>query len=173
MAETKRGNGKFCSISCSVKYNNKLRRKNQKHNTICAYCNISFYKPKSKLGNSKSGLYFCCRDHKDISQRIGGIKEIQPPHYGTSKNINSLLYRKKAFESYPHHCNKCGRNEHINVLEIHHKDRNKTNNNISNLEILCPTCHQIHHFVDKSGRWSLTKLKNNLFVYIPPSLLFL
>lgn len=31
------------------------------------------------------------------------------------------------------------------ILEIHHKDENKTNNEVSNLEYRCPNCHNICH----------------------------
>jgi ribosomal protein S27E len=33
----------------------------------CAFCGIKFLKPNSKLANSRSGLYFCCREHKDAA----------------------------------------------------------------------------------------------------------
>lgn len=55
-------------------------------------------------------------------------------------------------------CFKCKISEWINKklkLHIHHKDGNKCNNNISNLEYLCPNCHSIEHY-DEDGR-----LKNN------------
>ena len=46
----------------------------------CAYCGKHFYKPKSKL-NSKSGLYFCCREHKDLQSEqnlnFSGIEDIE------------------------------------------------------------------------------------------------
>ncbi len=40
-------------------------------------------------------------------------------------------------------CNRCGTEER---LVIHHKDNNPTNNNHTNLEILCGYCHRIHHY---------------------------
>ena len=43
----------------------------------CAYCGKKFIRLNSKLNNSKSGIYFCCREHKDLAQRIEfGLKEI-------------------------------------------------------------------------------------------------
>lgn len=43
----------------------------------CSYCNNNFYSKKSRLKKSKSGLYFCCREHKDLAQRIEhGFKNI-------------------------------------------------------------------------------------------------
>ena len=63
----KRGHGKFCNLRCSTQYNSKERaRQNaKKPNVNCAMCNKEFYKTISKMKLSKSGLYFCCRAHKD------------------------------------------------------------------------------------------------------------
>ncbi len=35
------------------------------------------------------------------------------------------------------------------VLQVHHKDRNRTNNTLINLEILCPNCHASEHYLKK------------------------
>lgn len=135
---TKRGHGKYCSLSCAGK-----DRPPKKPNVSCAYCDKKFYKSKSKINQSKSGLFFCCREHKDLAQRIGGIKEIQPDHYGTSGGRNG--YRKLAFKYYPHKCNRCGYDKFSQALQVHHIDEDRNNNELSNLEILCPTCHwEIH-----------------------------
>lgn len=53
-------------------------------------------------------------------------------------------YRKIAFDVYPHKCARCGY-ENILALEVHHKDKNRNNNSIENLEILCCNCHTIKH----------------------------
>ena len=42
-------------------------------------------------------------------------------------------------------CQRCGYNNEPLILGIHHKDRNRHNNDISNLEILCPNCHSLEH----------------------------
>jgi hypothetical protein len=43
------------------------------------------------------------------------------------------------------HCERCGFSEFPDILGIHHKDRNRHNNALSNLEVLCPNCHSIEH----------------------------
>lgn len=43
-------------------------------------------------------------------------------------------------------CEKCGLSEWLNnpiPLELHHIDYNRYNNNLSNLQILCPNCHAL------------------------------
>ena len=37
---------------------------------------------------------------------------------------------------------------------MHHKDRNRSNNDPCNLEILCPTCHDLEHFLKGDGMYS-------------------
>lgn len=81
-----------------------------------------------------------------------------PPHYGTG---SSLDYRKLAFESLPNQCAVCGWSDYLEVLEVNHKDLNRNNNSIENLEILCPTHHQVFHYLDGSGRWSGNSAPHN------------
>ena len=58
-----------------------------------------------------------------------------------------------AFEIYKIKkiCNRSGSNKNICV---HHIDENKKNNEISNLEVICKTCHNIHHFTGKKYQLS-------------------
>lgn len=42
-------------------------------------------------------------------------------------------------------CSRCGYNKHPQLLGIHHKDKNRENNNIENLEVLCANCHSEAH----------------------------
>lgn len=102
----------------------------------CAHCNKKFTIPKSKLDKSKSGLVFCSRECKDIGQMY--IKNIQPSHY---KNKS---YRNKALKIKGYKCNKCG-NEDKDVLQVHHRDKNRDNNSLENLEVLCANCHIKEH----------------------------
>lgn len=138
-----------------TKYEN-VRRDNRKHHICplcqqedkiasrieieCAYCKKKIFRAPSKLENSKSGLYFCCREHKDKAQMLNtgnNFNDIRPEHYGNGKN-----YRDKAFREYPNECSVCGWNEDIDILEVHHIDENRENNEIDNLILLCPICHR-------------------------------
>lgn len=46
-------------------------------------------------------------------------------------------------------CEKCMYNK-AEILQIHHKDRNRKNNDLSNLELICPNCHYEEHLLEKS-----------------------
>ncbi len=136
-----RGWGKFCSKSCSSTYTAKLKFPKEP-NENCAACGVKFYKPKGERKSSKSGLFFCCREHKNISARLEGIKEIHPPHYGTGV----WDYRVQAFKIKEAKCERCHYNANRAAIVIHHKDRNRTNNSPDNLEVLCANCHAIEHY---------------------------
>lgn len=150
--ELDRGNGKFCSLSCSSRYAGAQRARNRQPNVTCAYCGKPFYKTPSSMRCSRSGLFFCCRQHKDQAQRIGGLKQIMPAHYGASGTVRT--HRKRVLATRDNSCNRCGWNDYPAILHVHHRDRDKRNNKDENLEILCPTCHEVDHFLAGDGRWS-------------------
>jgi 5-methylcytosine-specific restriction endonuclease McrA len=72
------------------------------------------------------------------------------PMYGKLKNQNAQYidgrksYRRYAFGLYgkKKECERCGAKE---KLHIHHKDRNRKNNEAENLEVLCIPCHHEEH----------------------------
>lgn len=149
--EHNRGNALFCSKGCFKLY--KRPKINKEPNVICSNCNVAFYKTTSKMQNSKSGLFFCSRSCKDNAQKLGGIKEIQPYHYGTISKDNPDHYRRIAFANYLHKCNRCNYDKHKSILEVHHIDRNRMNDDIANLEILCANCHLEEHLLKGDGKF--------------------
>lgn len=56
-------------------------------------------------------------------------------------------YRKLAFSVYASKCDECGfPGSPDNRLEVHHRDEDRSNNDIGNLQILCRDCHRFLHF---------------------------
>lgn len=47
----------------------------------------------------------------------------------------------------------CERCASVNQLQRHHKDRDPTNNDLSNIEVLCQRCHFEEHMSD--GTWGI------------------
>ena len=149
--EINRGNAKFCSRSCAASYGNRKRKK-ERVEVNCAYCGKPLKKLESRIQNSKTGIFFCCREHKDKGQRIeSGIEDIQPDHFGNGEKS----YRGKALreQKSPHHCSKCEKSLPKPILEVHHIDGDRENNSLENLKVLCPTCHRLEHYQEKTGRW--------------------
>jgi 5-methylcytosine-specific restriction endonuclease McrA len=58
------------------------------------------------------------------------------------KNVHDYVIRENLLENK---CNICGLHDYWNgkpiVLHLHHIDGNRKNNDINNLEMLCPNCH--------------------------------
>lgn len=148
--EVNRGNGKYCSKHCFTESRRGLKIVEHKPNVICAMCGTAFYKSLDRQENSKSGLFFCAKICKDNAQRLGGIKDIQPGHYGTGIST----YRQNALRLLLNECNICGYNSYTKVLEIHHKDGDRTNNEVDNLEVLCPTHHKEKDYTRRGIIWA-------------------
>lgn len=96
----------------------------------CDYCGKEFTRLKSDVKTSKSGYHYCS-------------KECGNRHKNSFvKSDNSFAYRRNAFDNYEHKCAVCGWAEDIRLLEVHHIDENRENNELDNLIILCPICHK-------------------------------
>ncbi len=56
--------------------------------------------------------------------------------------IRLLMIRNKK-------CEQCAYNK-VEILEVHHKDRNREHNNLNNLKLLCPNCHSEEHYLGRA-----------------------
>jgi len=133
----------YCSLICARSGSKKWIT------TTCAQCKLPFELVVSKIKKSKSGLHFCSKVCKDKAQRLGGIVEVLPSHYGTS-----VLNYRRLFEEVELSCKRCGYDEFKSSVDIHHIDENRHNNNKENLMPLCKNCHQGLH----CGFWKLEDL---------------
>jgi len=58
-------------------------------------------------------------------------------------------YRRIAFTAYPAHCDCC---HSTDALHVHHRNKDRSNNSVENLQILCPPCHvKAHKTEPKTG----------------------
>jgi 5-methylcytosine-specific restriction endonuclease McrA len=146
----KRGDGKYCSRECCGLAKT-AGRVPKKKNFVCDECGVAFF--RAKKSTSKHGLAFCSRKCKEKAQAFGGKHpEIRPPHYGSG--VSPYSYRKAVDLSS---CMRCGYNEHTEILQVHHRDRDRTNNLQENLEVLCPNCHLWEHYTSKDGLYNNRK----------------
>lgn len=133
-----------CSTACSGKQHRRRVR------VKCAMCHKRFERTVNKLKNSKSGVTFCTRACKDIGQRIEGIGAIHPAHYGNGK----FAYRNKAFKSLPAKCARCGYAKDKKMLDVHHRDRDRAHNHVTNLEVVCVWCHAVETRRVRAHPWN-------------------
>lgn len=125
----KLGYGVYCSRRCSD-----LGRRNGQ-TVSCANCKKLFYAPQKQLLRSKSKLNFCSR--QCFSQSHVGVHH---PLWKTGENAYLSLMRKKRKQV----CRRCGM-KNKRVLLVHHIDKNRKNNVLSNLVWLCRNCHHLVH----------------------------
>lgn len=85
---------------------------------------------------------------RDTREQVVCSRACSNTYFRSGENNGNWLggvnYRKKAFDFYGTDCCKCGYNN-IDALEVHHKDKNRENNDLSNLEVLCANCHTLTH----------------------------
>jgi hypothetical protein len=137
--EFKRHAGKiaqeFCSKSCLAQFQTiDWRGKERK----CMGCNDAFMPTD--------------REHRYCTK--GCVSKSNAIH----KFANGISVHRKTAKSYLNktHCERCGWSQEPGILELHHRDRNGRNNDIKNLEVLCPNCHSLEHFEANDGQF-----KNN------------
>lgn len=143
-------NPKFCSRSCSAKYNNSKypkRRLLRYREEKCVICGKSLFATKCKK--------FCS---KKCSGKFKHEKTIKLFEVGIFLYPQTI--RRIMLEKFGNKCNRC--NEHLwnNLpipLEVNHIDGNSNNNLLDNLELICPNCHaQTPNYKSKnkkSGRY--------------------
>jgi hypothetical protein len=115
-----------CSKSCS----HAIQRK--RIAVQCTNCKDLILRKPSTLKSSKVFCSMSCRSTWYDTKRCGE----QHPNYTTGKSS----YRRKAMTHYGPACTVCGYSVEC-VLQVHHRDGNRLNNAIDNLDVLCPTHH--------------------------------
>jgi hypothetical protein len=107
----------------------------------CHSCGKEVYKTQKALRGSKSKTYFCT---KSCQTKWRNSVFIGPKHANWKSgrySYKSVMLRNKV----PKICKIC-KNKDGRVLAVHHLDKNKKNNNLSNLIWLCHNCHfLVHH----------------------------
>lgn len=130
---------KFCDKSCAASYNNQYTKKKNRHKH-CKNCGVEIPVQNTYCSNK-------CQREFQFTEYIrkwkSGLVNGLCGKYAVSKHI-----RKFLMEKHNYRCSRCGWGE-INPftktvpLEVHHKDGDYTNNDETNLELLCPNCHSL------------------------------
>lgn len=143
-------------------------------NTKCVVCEKDIYKRPSQL-KLNGGRAFCgqkcyglfCRKEKPCNvcgkmilasankktcsrncaniNRAGIRYKINRPRdkVKAQQALKVILFRERGIV-----CERCGFSKR-EILQVHHRDRNRNNNEIANLELICPNCHYEEHHIRK------------------------
>lgn len=137
-----KGHGKYCSQKCCIE--------NQKTGKLfsCFMCKKKAYRSRGQQKKSRSGRYFCSKSCQTTWRNT--IVYVGKNHsnwkHGTTAYRN-IMKRAKIAPI----CARCN-NDDVRILTAHHKDRNRQNNDVSNLVWLCHNCHfLVHRYKSEAG----------------------
>jgi hypothetical protein len=143
---------KFCSRSCSAKYNNVQKGLNSRQ--VCTFC-------KKKYAARHKNSTYCSRACMGASRTRETIQAwIDDPTTGTFEQGLKRAIRSYLIEQANYQCSQCQWGE-INPttgkapLEVDHIDGDCYNNRAENLRVLCPNCHSLtptYKALNKSSR---------------------
>ena len=133
--EIERNKGKvFCTMAC---YGISCRKE-----VPCVICG----KPILGGANKKTCSRSCANKHR------AGIKYLQNRPRDKVKSQRSLKIR--LLNRRGKACEICGYDKY-EILQVHHKDKDRNNNNLDNLQLICPNCHFEEHYLERSWLRSL------------------
>lgn len=117
--------GVFCSLDCYGK--------SQQKSLPCLVCN----KPILAHFNKKTCSRSCANIHRAGIKYTGRAPK--------DKVKTQRLLKERLIKVRGEMCERCGYNK-LKILQVHHKDRNRDNNELGNLELICPNCHCEEHY---------------------------
>ena len=144
----------------------------RKPNTECLLCKKTIYRRPSEIEENK-GRVFCgakcygisCR--KEISCAacgkllLSGLNKKTCSRSCANKHRTGIQYKLnlpkekvadlrqiklRLVEVRGAKCERCFYNK-LEILHVHHKNRNRDDNDLKNLELICPNCHYEEHYL--------------------------
>ena len=144
-------------------------------NTECSVCNTPIYRRPAQI-KMNDGKVFCSNSCYGVSCRkeepciicgkllLAGLNKktcsrscANTHRAGIKYKMNSPRDKVKSqrslklllLEQRGKLCERCNYPKY-QILEVHHKDRNRENNSLKNLALICPNCHAEEHLLEKS-----------------------
>lgn len=130
----KRGWSNCCSIKC------RTQRQKIGEFVNCEICGKGIWKTPKDFKKSKSGKFFCSKSCQTKWRNVQYSGENHALWQGGEYVYRDLMLNSNNKQI----CNKCGEKD-LRVLVVHHLDKNRKNNDISNLVWLCRNCHHLVH----------------------------
>jgi hypothetical protein len=126
---------KYCSDACSYKasknWGSIVRN--------CDYCGRKLKRKPSEL------IHKSCACSKECKYAL--MRKDKSDAKGWN-SVKAWMKRHGLIEQ----CERCGFRKQ-ELLVIHHKDRDRKNNDLKNLEVLCPNCHAAEHLNEAKRGW--------------------
>lgn len=143
------GYGVYCSRNCR-----NIGMREGKY-VKCDICKMQIYKRPLEILRSKSKKYFCSKSCQAIwrNKYFSGNKHLL--WKGGHSTYRDKMFAKQEKQA----CTLC-KVKDKRVLAVHHIDKNRSNNSISNLAWLCHNCHYLVHFYEKE-RQKFELLRSN------------
>ncbi len=135
-----KGLGKYCSTECFH-----LSQKNGRVFS-CHSCSRSVYRTQKDQRKSHSKKFFCS---KTCQTKWRNIKYSGSNHsnWTGGESVYRDILRRSGQDVL---CRKCCSTD-TRILAVHHKDKNRKNNEVPNLVWLCHNCHfLVHHYADEA-----------------------
>ena len=131
----KKGWGKYCSVKCRTKAQFKGRW------VECSSCGKKVWRTPKDFKRSVRNKFFCSVGCHCIWENKNVRFGTNAPNWISGETSYRDLMRR---HNVPFKCARCGISDK-RVLVVHHKDANRRNNSIDNLERICCNCHAILH----------------------------
>lgn len=177
---------KYCSTKCEKEGQRSLLASYKTVRKICETCKKEFFCDRWKAPTKR---YCTERCHWKSRQLPGGYvmrpcstcgKEVRRRAYRPTVNVycgyecmakgkvtnaprtNKWANVRTWFGRFGRmsKCERCEYCEEPKILVLHHKDRNRDNNHLGNLEVLCPNCHAKEHLAEHKNGWKGHQSKN-------------
>jgi hypothetical protein len=137
LADVKRGDGKFCSLSCATKYNNNKRQKIGRH-VCCFACGKHLYRKLTQIKRNK--FFYCNRECKRIAETKGNQAG---KRYGYQRKL-ALKQKASLIQIHGLHCQFPGclwdtKND-TRLIDIHHFSGAF---NHESTKLFCPGHHRL------------------------------
>lgn len=120
----------YCSRSCSVKFNNKGRRRHGHEPLNCVICS------RKTTGSSRK---YCSKECYLLDRNDKLEKELLEGNVSSPRRLREFLIESRGYK-----CEICSNMEWMNKpipIELDHVDGNSENNLPDNLRLICCNCH--------------------------------
>jgi hypothetical protein len=120
-----------CNLYCSFECSEPIRIEKQRRASYAAWVKEAVRTGREHVvGVGKGGSNPKYKDHPQYKTGISQFAKLRP------------VVKERRY------CERCSKDlEFVGSFEwcVHHRDHDRTNNEIENLELLCKRCHQIEH----------------------------